>query len=114
MIEDIRVRSENCVDGFIPIIKIRSKYFNNSPWLSPHGFDSLPKCSAPPSEIVRATAVMTTCLRRIRWVASATRAGSSASRGSGLAVDTAQKWQARVQLSPAIMKVAVPLLQHSQ
>src|SRR5881394_3468749 len=57
---------------------------------------------------------MTTCLRRIRRVASATRAGSSASRANGLAVLTAQKPQARVQRSPAIMKVAVPLLQHSQ
>jgi hypothetical protein len=31
-----------------------------------------------------------------------------------LAVKTAQKPHARVQRSPAIMKVAVPLLQHSQ
>jgi hypothetical protein len=31
-----------------------------------------------------------------------------------LAVVTAQKWQFRVQRSPAIMKVAVLLLQHSQ
>ena len=34
--------------------------------------------------------------------------------GNGFAVETAQKPQARVQRSPAIMKVAVPLLQHSQ
>src|SRR6266849_4181611 len=47
-------------------------------------------------------------------VAEATRWGSSASSAYGLAVDTAQKPQARVQRSPAIMKVAVPLLQHSQ
>src|SRR5262249_48790370 len=33
---------------------------------------------------------------------------------SGLAVLTAQNPQARVQRSPAIMNVAVPLLQHSQ
>src|SRR5208282_2476294 len=33
---------------------------------------------------------------------------------SGLAVDTAQKPQARVQRSPAIMNVAVPFSQHSQ
>ena len=57
---------------------------------------------------------MTTCLRRIRRTASATRWGSSASRAKGLAVDTAQKPHARVQRSPAIMKVAVPWLQHSQ
>src|SRR6202012_3554445 len=40
--------------------------------------------------------------------------GSSASSASGLAVLTAQKPHARVQRSPAIMNVAVPLLQHSQ
>src|SRR6202012_1577066 len=40
--------------------------------------------------------------------------GSSASSASGFAVLTAQKPHARVQRSPAIMKVAVPLLQHSQ
>ena len=38
----------------------------------------------------------------------------SLASAKGLAVDTAQKPQARVQRSPAIMKVAVPLLQHSQ
>src|SRR3954471_22732991 len=57
---------------------------------------------------------MTTCLSPIRRVASATRLGSSDSSGKGLAVVTAQNPQARVQRSPAIMKVAVPLLQHSQ
>jgi len=62
----------------------------------------------------RATAVMTTCLSPIRRVASATRSGSSGSNGKGFAVVTAQNPQARVQRSPAIMKVAVPLLQHSQ
>ena len=73
------------------------------------------KWSAPPSaRSSRATAVMTTCRSRRRWVASATRAGSSASSGKGLAVVTAQNPQARVQRSPPIMKVAVPLLQHSQ
>src|SRR5690348_7750243 len=75
----------------------------------------LRKCSAPPSaRSSRATAVMTTCFNRIRRVASATRAGSSASSANGFAVETAQNPQARVQRSPAIMKVAVPLLQHSQ
>src|SRR6266567_2187162 len=57
---------------------------------------------------------MTTCFSRIRRTASATRAGSSVSKGNGLAVVTAQKPQARVQRSPAIMNVAVPRLQHSQ
>ncbi len=75
----------------------------------------LAKCSAPPSATSsRATAVMTTCLRFRRRMASATRCGSSTSSGNGLAVETAQNPQARVQRSPAIMKVAVPWLQHSQ
>ena len=73
------------------------------------------KCSAPPSRrSSRATAVTTTCFKRIRVTASTTRAGSSASRANGLAVVTAQKPQALVQRSPAIMNVAVPALQHSQ
>src|SRR3954467_14691791 len=56
---------------------------------------------------------MTTCLRFIRRTASATRSGSSSSRANGFAVVTAQKPQARVQRSPAIIMVAVPWLQHS-
>ena len=73
------------------------------------------KCSAPPSRrSSRATAVITTWRKFRRWVASATRCGSSASSASGRAVLTAQKPQARVHFSPAIMKVAVPWLQHSQ
>src|SRR5438477_12461620 len=50
----------------------------------------------------------------MRFTASATRCGSSASSAKGLAVFTAQNPQARVQRSPAIMNVAVPWLQHSQ
>src|SRR5512132_2786934 len=57
---------------------------------------------------------MTTCFRFIRRTASATRVGSSSSSAYGFAVVTAQNPQARVQRSPAIMKVAVPWLQHSQ
>src|SRR5919204_386377 len=57
---------------------------------------------------------MTTCFNFIRRTASATRFGSSSSRANGFAVITAQNPQARVQRSPAIMKVAVPWLQHSQ
>src|SRR2546430_1218445 len=57
---------------------------------------------------------MTTCFNFIRRTASATRFGSSSSSANGFAVVTAQKPQARVQRSPAIMKVAVPWLQHSQ
>src|SRR3989442_9536635 len=56
---------------------------------------------------------MTTCFRFIRRTPSATRVGSSSSSANGFAVVTAQNPQARVQRSPAIMKVAVPWLQHS-
>src|SRR5215471_4095649 len=57
---------------------------------------------------------MTTCFKFIRHTASATRFGSSTSSANGFAVVTAQNPHARVQRSPAIMKVAVPWLQHSQ
>src|SRR5580765_2841447 len=50
----------------------------------------------------------------MRRTASATRFGSSSSSVNGFAVVTAQNPHARVQRSPAIMKVAVPWLQHSQ
>src|SRR5438874_9329690 len=56
---------------------------------------------------------MTTCFKFIRRTASATRCGSSPSSSNGFAVVTAQNPHARVQRSPAIMKVAVPWLQHS-
>src|SRR5215475_9610515 len=72
------------------------------------------KCSDPPSfRSSRATAVMTTCFSFIRPTASATRCGSSSSSAKGFAVVTAQNPHARVQRSPAIIKVAVPWLQHS-
>src|SRR5437879_7645657 len=57
---------------------------------------------------------MTTCFNFIRRTASATRCGSPSSSVKGFAVVTAQNPHARVQRSPAIMKVAVPWLQHSQ
>src|SRR5205085_5503037 len=73
------------------------------------------KWFAPPScKSSRATAVITTCFNFIRVTASATRSGSSSSKANGFAVGTAQNPHARVQRSPAIMKVAVPWLQHSQ
>src|SRR5512133_503428 len=50
----------------------------------------------------------------MRRTAFATRFGSSPSSSNGFAVVTAQNPHARVQRSPAIMKVAVPWLQHSQ
>src|SRR6059036_522753 len=54
------------------------------------------------------------CFSFIRRTASATRCGSSSSSTKGFAVVTAQNPHARVQRSPAIIKVAVPWLQHSQ
>src|SRR5437667_11209175 len=50
----------------------------------------------------------------MRSTASATRCGSSCSNAKGFAAGTAQNPHARVQRSPAIIKVAVPWLQHSQ
>jgi hypothetical protein len=44
---------------------------------------------------------------------SASLKGSSGSGGAGFPVLTPQNLQFRVQISPRIMNVAVPLLQHS-
>ena len=72
------------------------------------------KTWAPPSvRSSRSTEVMTACRMPIRAIDSATRRGSSSSSQVGRPVLTAQKAQARVQVSPRIMKVAVPALQHS-
>ena len=56
---------------------------------------------------------MTTCFNPIFATASATRAGSVGSRGSGRPVATLQKAQARVQISPMIIMVAWDWVQHS-
>ena len=56
---------------------------------------------------------MTAWRRPIRATLRATRAGSSGSFQVGLPVLTLQKPQRRVQVSPRIMKVAVPRSQHS-
>ena len=73
------------------------------------------RCSAPPSGMSsRLTIVMTACRTPIFATASATRRGSSASAASGFPLPTAQNVQRRVQISPRIMKVAVPALQHSK
>ena len=56
---------------------------------------------------------MTTCLRFINRKLSATRAGSFRSRVAGRPVLTLQKPQLRVQVSPRIIIVAEPRLQHS-
>ena len=72
------------------------------------------KALAPPSgRSSRATLVTTTWSRRIAASASATRRGSSSSNQVGLPVLIAQNPQARVQVSPRIMTVAVRWSQHS-
>ena len=60
-----------------------------------------------------AVVVQQVCFKFISRMLSATFAGSFGSNGSGLPVNVLQKRQERVQISPAIIKVAVPLLQHS-
>ena len=72
------------------------------------------KIPDPPSgRSSRATLVTTTCSRPIAPTASATRRGSSSSNQVGRPVFTAQNPQARVQVSPRIMIVAVRWSQHS-
>ncbi len=72
------------------------------------------KCSAPPSaRSSRSTLVMTTCFSPSCATAWATRPGSKASSVCGLPVATLQKVQPRVQISPMIIMVAWPWLQHS-
>ena len=61
----------------------------------------------------RSTDVMTAWRRPMRAIARATRAGSSGSFQVGLPVLTLQNPHRRVQVSPRIMKVAVPRSQHS-
>ena len=56
---------------------------------------------------------MTTCLRFIRAMDSATRAGSPRSSSLGRPERTAQKVQERVQTLPRIITVALPRDQHS-
>ena len=73
------------------------------------------KIEAPPSaRSSRSTEVTTAWRSPIRATASPTRRGSSASTSPPRRpLFTAQKAQARVQVSPRIMKVAVPEFQHS-
>ena len=72
------------------------------------------KMPAPPSATSsRFTLVMTAWRRSICRMAKATRFGSPRSISPGRPVVTAQKPQERVQVSPRIMKVAVPRFQQS-
>src|SRR5664279_4448163 len=59
------------------------------------------------------TEVITQCFRRIAFMEAANLSGSSGSGGNGLPVFVAQNLHALVQISPRIIKVAVPLFQHS-
>ncbi len=85
------------------------------------GFNSLTRLtvfaqkSAPPSgRSSLSTLVSTTCFNSIFLILSARRSGSPQSTiPCGLPVFTEQNLQARVQISPKIMNVAVPLPQHS-
>jgi hypothetical protein len=78
------------------------------------GPDHLAKCSAPPSaRSSRSTEVMTTWLRPIFFTALATLLRLLAVERQRHAGRTLQKAQARVQISPMIMKVACFLSQHS-
>ena len=61
----------------------------------------------------RSTLVITAWRRPMRLTDCATRSGSSGSWWVGLPVLTLQKPQRRVQVSPRIMKVAVPRSQQS-
>src|SRR5581483_11290996 len=72
------------------------------------------KCWAPPSRrSSRSTLVTTTYESPRRATVAARCAGSSASGARGRPCATSQKGQRRVQTSPRIMKVAVPLPKHS-
>ena len=72
------------------------------------------QCAAPKSgRSSRSTEVMTACDSFIRDMDSATWVGSAGSSGRGTPVAVLQNLQQRVQMSPPIMKVAVPLPQHS-
>ena len=71
------------------------------------------KCCAPPSlKSSRSTLVITTYLSCICAIVRAKLAGSFTSGANGLP-STSQNGQRRVQISPKIIKVAVPLLKHS-
>ncbi|VVN45305.1 hypothetical protein PS673_05698 [Pseudomonas fluorescens] len=72
------------------------------------------KCWAPPSrKSSRSTEVITTYFRRSSAMATARFIGSLASSGLGRPWPTSQNGQRRVQMSPMIMKVAVPPEKHS-
>ncbi len=72
------------------------------------------KCWAPPSRrSSRSTLVMTTYLSFSAATDSPSSRGSSGLGGSGWPWPTSQNGQRRVQMSPRIMKVAVPRPKHS-
>src|SRR6056297_3232087 len=69
---------------------------------------------APPSDKSSlSTEVITQCFSFINLIDSARRLGSFWSTGPGFPVFTPQNLHERVQISPKIINVAVPLFQHS-
>jgi len=115
VIEDVRLRGGDHAQAFVLGVKIGGEYFDGDRRL--RLADRLDR----PREMLGATVLQVVTrhgrhhdvLELHRLTASATRSGSSTSSAKGFAVVTAQNPQARVQRSPAIMKVAVPALQHS-
>ena len=72
------------------------------------------QCAAPKSgKSSRSTEVITAWDSFISEIDSATWSGSCGSNGWGFPVSVLQNLQARVHTSPPIIKVAVPLPQHS-
>src|SRR5690554_546324 len=72
------------------------------------------QCSAPLSgKSSLSTEVITQCFKPISLTLLAIFFGSLLSNGNGLPESVAQNLQLLVHISPAIIKVAVPLLQHS-
>src|SRR6056297_2428062 len=73
----------------------------------------LQKPAPPSAKSSLSTEVITQCLSSINFTDSAIHSGSISSGGRGFPVFTPQNLQLRVQMSPRIMKVAVPRFQHS-
>ena len=71
------------------------------------------KCCAPPSfKSSRSTEVITTYFKFRFFTVSAKCSGSLISKALGRPCETSQNGQRRVQISPIIMNVAVPLPKH--
>lgn len=73
----------------------------------------LPNAQLLSSSSSLSTEVITQCFNPISFMEWAIFLGSSSSNGKGFPVWVAQNLHERVQISPAIIKVAVPFVQHS-